>query len=234
MNKEEYLKRLEGLLSDVDAAERQEAIQYYEEYFQDSEKEEADVIKELGSPEEVAHSIREELAEKEIVLAASVNQEENKNAEFVGSGNRQTGQNASYQSGNTSKEKRGMDVGMIILIVLAVIFIGIPIGIPALGSVLGLVLGFFGAVLGVLLTVAICFVVFAIVAVICFVVSIGKLFVEPLAGIILLGVSLLMLGLCFLCALATWKMCSVVIPALVRGVVYLCKLPFQNKKEATV
>ena len=64
MNREEFLKKLESLLRDVDASERKEALQYYEEYFEDSEKAEADVIKELGSPEEVAHSIREELAEK--------------------------------------------------------------------------------------------------------------------------------------------------------------------------
>lgn len=235
MNKEEFLKKLEELLSDVDAAERKEAIQYYEEYFQDSEKAEEDVIKELGSPQEVAHSIREELAEKEIVLASEATGESQKR-NYDTKEEWQTADSAgtNYQSSSKEKEKKGMEPWVAVLITLAVIFVGIPVGIPLLGSVLGLLVGIAGAILGIVVAAAICFVVFGIAAVICLVVSIVKLFVTPLAGVILLGVSMLLLGLCFLSALITWKLCSVVIPACARGFVYLCRLPFRKRQEAAV
>ena len=244
MNKEEFLKKLEELLSDVDAAERSEAIHYYQEYFQDSEKAEEDVIKELGSPQEVAHSIREELAEKEIVLAGTVagenaggesqGAEQSKEAGWQTAGSFSANSDASQQSSSQEKEKKSMEPGIVVLIILAIIFVGIPVGLPLLGSALTLIVGIIGVMLGPVVAGAICFVVFGLAAVICFVVSIMKLVAAPLAGVIILGISLLLLGLCFLSALITWKMCSVVIPACVRGVVYLCRLPFRKNQEATV
>ena len=59
MNRREYLKRLEQLLLILPEEEREEALQYYSDYFDDAgiEKEDA-VILELGSPEEVAAKVR--------------------------------------------------------------------------------------------------------------------------------------------------------------------------------
>lgn len=59
MDRARFMERLEQLLSDVPEAERMEALDYYEGYFDDAGPErEADVIKELGSPEIVAAGIR--------------------------------------------------------------------------------------------------------------------------------------------------------------------------------
>ena len=66
MSKIEFLERLEKLLGDVPYTERREALNYYTEYFEDADKDEEEVIRTLGSPEEVAHNIREELAGKEL------------------------------------------------------------------------------------------------------------------------------------------------------------------------
>lgn len=216
MNKEEFLKKLEALLSDMDEAERKEALQYYKEYFEDSEKEEADVIKELGSPEEVAHNIREELAEKEIVPTRS---------------NSKTNQS---QTATPTKENKGMEPWAVVLIVLLVLFFGIPVGIPLLAGGFGIIVGVIAVVFALILAAVICAVAFGVAAIMCFVASIIKLFAVPLAGVILLGVSLVLLGLCFLFTLITWKACVVVIPAMVNGIVYLCRLPFHNRKGAEV
>jgi len=63
LNRTEFLDRLEKLLSDVEKEEREEALAYYTDYFEDAGKEkEADVIMELGSPEKVAESIKADLA----------------------------------------------------------------------------------------------------------------------------------------------------------------------------
>lgn len=64
MNRAEYMSRLTALLQDVPPAEREEAIQYYNDYFDDAgEGNEAGVIASLGSPEELAKSIKAGLAD---------------------------------------------------------------------------------------------------------------------------------------------------------------------------
>lgn len=60
MDKIEFLRQLEGLLYDIPEGERQEAIQYYQDYFEDAGLEnEGQVIRELGSPERIAMMIKD-------------------------------------------------------------------------------------------------------------------------------------------------------------------------------
>lgn len=60
MNRAEYMRELAYLLQDVPDEEREEALQYYEDYFDDAGPEkETQVIAELGRPEKVAAIIRE-------------------------------------------------------------------------------------------------------------------------------------------------------------------------------
>ena len=51
MNRAQFMKQLEKLLSDISEEERKEALDYYESYFDDAGPErEAEVLRELGSP----------------------------------------------------------------------------------------------------------------------------------------------------------------------------------------
>lgn len=62
MNRNEFMRRLEILLSDISKEERDEALQYYRDYFEDAGAEhEAEVIRELESPEKVAETIKADL-----------------------------------------------------------------------------------------------------------------------------------------------------------------------------
>ena len=62
MNKEQFLDELEKLLQDIDSIERDEALNYYRDYFEDAGSEhEQEVIDELGTPEKVAQTIKEGL-----------------------------------------------------------------------------------------------------------------------------------------------------------------------------
>ena len=64
MNRAEFMSRLTALLQDVPPAEREEAITYYNEYFDDAGVgNEAGVIASLGSPEELARSIKAGLSD---------------------------------------------------------------------------------------------------------------------------------------------------------------------------
>ena len=59
MNRAEFMKRLSELLYDVSPSEREEAIQYYNDYFDDAGAEnERSVIVSLGTPEQVARTIK--------------------------------------------------------------------------------------------------------------------------------------------------------------------------------
>lgn len=59
MNRADFMRRLTELLGDVSPMEREEAIQYYNDYFDDAGAEnEGSVIAALGSPEELARSIK--------------------------------------------------------------------------------------------------------------------------------------------------------------------------------
>ncbi len=59
MSRAEFMRRLAELLADVSPAEREEAIQYYNDYFDDAGTEnEQSVIASLGTPEELAKTIR--------------------------------------------------------------------------------------------------------------------------------------------------------------------------------
>ena len=59
MNRAEFMRRLTELLRDVPPMEREEAIQYYNDYFDDAGAEnESGVIASLGTPEELARTIK--------------------------------------------------------------------------------------------------------------------------------------------------------------------------------
>lgn len=62
MNRNEFMEKLERLLTGIPVDEREAALQYYTDYFEDAgEEHEAEVISELGSPEKVAATIKADL-----------------------------------------------------------------------------------------------------------------------------------------------------------------------------
>ena len=62
MTRAEFMRELERLLADIPESERIEALQYYNDYFDDAGAEnELRVLVELGSPYDVAKSIKESL-----------------------------------------------------------------------------------------------------------------------------------------------------------------------------
>lgn len=64
MNRADFMKNLAELLVDVSPAEREEAIQYYNDYFDDAGAEnEQSVIASLGTPEQLAKTIKAGLAD---------------------------------------------------------------------------------------------------------------------------------------------------------------------------
>ena len=62
MNRTEFLSQLENLLRNISPEERAEALQYYNDYFDDAGAEnEQEVLEALGDPKKVAENIRKDL-----------------------------------------------------------------------------------------------------------------------------------------------------------------------------
>lgn len=62
MNREEFMRQLDLLLKDISDEEKQEALEFYNNYFEDAgEENEARIIQELGSPGKVAAIIKADL-----------------------------------------------------------------------------------------------------------------------------------------------------------------------------
>lgn len=76
MNREEYLAKLKNLLQSLTLDEQNEALQYYSDYFDEADDDQK-VISELGTPEELAESITQKLAN----AVAKKNSEKNSNSE---------------------------------------------------------------------------------------------------------------------------------------------------------
>jgi uncharacterized membrane protein len=63
MSKLEFMKELESLLLDIPLEEREEALKYYNSYFEDAgEEHEKEVLQELGTPVKVAKLIKADLS----------------------------------------------------------------------------------------------------------------------------------------------------------------------------
>lgn len=85
MNKEEYLNELKTYLLSLSSDERDEALQYYSDYF-DEASDDAKVIEELGSPKELSNTIIEKLSNA-LAKTESVKQEESSEQENPDYGN---------------------------------------------------------------------------------------------------------------------------------------------------
>lgn len=248
MTRAEFMSRLTALLQDMPPAEREEAVQYYNDYFDDAgEGNEAGVIASLGSPEELAKSIKAGLVDggnsgeftesgfrsygqrnENQIMSTSEGANENGGGGpqhfqngFYGQ-QQYNGSNADAQQGNGNrKSAKPLSGGKIALIILLAVVLS-PVWIGVLGGFFGGAVGLLGALLGIFiafLTVGIVLTVVGIALVICGIVA---MFGAPLGGLCPAGGGLIMVavGLVFV-----WLMVLVVglaVPALIRGIVNLC------------
>lgn len=143
------------------------------------------------------------------------------------------GQQNNYQQQYTDpsmyRTPKKRSAGMVILMVLAVIFIVIPIGIPLACAGFAIFIGLFSGVFGLLIGFGAAAFAMLLSGILLIVVGIVKMFAIPWFGVVCLGAGCIVFGLGILFAILTILICSKVMPALVRGFVAICKLPFQKR-----
>lgn len=238
MNRNDFLQKLKELLSNIPENERDEAISFYEDYFDEAGSDnEEKVIKDLESPEKVAETILAGLSEKELETGEYsergyedrrfVNKEEiSERTKTKYNSNPQSDRNPSSAP---NEHKKTASVGKILLIVF-LCCLAAPIGIPLIITVLALL--FAAAVTVVSVAFAICLVAVTMfcVGIILVIVSFTKLFVAPFAALCLLGAGLIVSGLSIIGGILLLMAAVAVIPALFRGIVSICKMPFRRRE----
>lgn len=149
MTREEFLRRLNELLSDVTDEERAEAIRFYEEYLDDAGPEqEAQVLAELGSPEKVAAIIRANVPGSRVQPEPQAAQAQSGPA-APGAGAAAAIPLPPYARPGAvppAPPRKGMSDRTILLIILAVVLFPLWIGLA--GTVFGILMGLVGAALG--------------------------------------------------------------------------------------
>lgn len=149
MTREEFLRRLNELLSDVTDEERAEAIRFYEEYLDDAGPEqEAQVLAELGSPEKVAAIIRANVPGSRVQPEPQAAQAQSGSA-APGAGAAAAIPLPPYARPGAvppAPPRKGMSDRTILLIILAVVLFPLWIGLA--GTIFGILMGLVGAALG--------------------------------------------------------------------------------------
>lgn len=296
MNRAEFMRRLTELLGDVSPMERDEAIQYYNDYFDDAGAEnENSVIASLGSPEELARTIKTGLNDSgnggeftesgfsgytqvhrdEMVKAGETGQSDdaarqqgagwsagmggntqNNNAYYRGGYYQRSGGgvyggkedtrkysnpyeqnnsgNSSNSSGNASgnpaggqytQPQKGMSGGTIVLIVILAVLTS-PVWIGLLGGGLGVIVGLLAALFGIFAAFLAIGIILIIVSVALLITGVAMIFTVPLGGVCMVGSALIVfsIGLVFVWLMV--MMAGAAIPAVVKGVVSLCRRLF--------
>lgn len=227
MNRAEFMEKLRELLSDISESEREEAINYYEDYFDDAGMEnEQEVIAALSSPEKVAKTIKDGLND------VDAEQGEFSETGFAGYGDTvkdEVGYHGVQEKTKFTDRIKGLGTAGIVLILILAIF-ALPILGPVCIGILSTLFGILATVIAVVFAVAIAGVSLIIAGVAVFVAAFPTLIVSPAIGILLFGLALLLLGIGILLTIAgvwvAWKL----VPAIIRGVVRLVRKPFEKKE----
>lgn len=238
MNRNEFMKQLEALLQNISQAEREEALQYYNDYFDDAGPEnEQSVIEALGNPARVAENIKRDLyangygdngyhqsvPDDKAVVPYEHSEDNSKSSENVMDSMEPAVQQTNIQYQETDNGKNSgnkMSTGIIILIIVLCLLaspILLGAGSGVLGILVGIITAWFAAIFGFGIAALALFIVFVVL------VAIGAmlLFSEPLVGVALIGGGLICGGIGILFMMLTVAMAGVVTPAICKGIVNL-------------
>ena len=224
MNRVEFMSQLERLLWDIPESDRQDALCYYNDYFDEAGAEnEAQIIQKLGSPGKVAATIK-----------ADLNSHGNEHGEYTErgyyDGQEEVNQNPPASrtgNGQGAKQKRNLPWPLIIVLLI----FASPLLIGVGGGVLGSVLGIIFSVFGVMFAVLICGVAFLVAGLACVVVGIVRMFFSPAEGLITAGLGSLVLAVGSLLALLSSWCVFKWIPALFRWVIGLIQKLFRRDER---
>ena len=235
MNKDEFLRQLEVLLSRISQEERTEALAFYRSYFEDAgEANEAKILEELESPQKVADSIIKDLGVQPGEACSSGAQGAAAGAEWnpavqgaAQNASKGVPQGAAQNAAYSTQEKDGMPGWAIVLLVITS-----PVWLVMILVILSALLGIVAALFGIAIAVVAVMGALLICGVVLFGVGIGTAFAgNPAIGIGLMGGGLIVLAFGVLAVVLVVWIFGGFLPWALKGICKLCKKPFNKGKE---
>ena len=235
MNKDEFLRQLEVLLSGISQEERTEALAFYRSYFEDAgEANEAKILEELESPQKVADSIIKDLGVQPGEACSSGAQGAATGAEWnpavqgaAQNASKGVPQGAAQNAAYSAPEKDGMPGWAIVLLVITS-----PVWLVMILVILSALLGIVAALFGIAIAVVAVMGALLICGVVLFGAGIGTAFAgNPAIGIGLMGGGLIVLAFGVLAVVLVVWIFGGFLPWALKGIWKLCKKPFNKRKE---
>lgn len=196
MNRVQFMRELSRLLSDIPEAERAEALEYYENYFEDAGADrEAEVIRELGSPGKVAAIIKADLSSAsgeygEYTERGYADTRTKEAGQMPGRYTQGKGTKSRAQRGYHAERKKKNPVA-VVLIILGLVILS-PILVGATGGILGVVAAVALIPFLAVFTVAVCVLGFFAGAAACVTAGITLCFSYTGAGLLTIGIGFLL------------------------------------------
>lgn len=237
MNRTEFMNQLEILLQNISFAEKEEALQYYNDYFDDAGAEnEQSVLEALGNPARVAENIRRELlenqgartstaADRAVVEYGKTDVDEQAGQTVHTGGSSGLGGAGGFSGSPGSPGKSGMSGGTAVLIAILAVFAS-PFLLGLLCVLFGLLVIWFAIIFSFGVIVLSMFIVLFVLL------GMGGMCipVDPLVGLALIGGGLICGGVGILFLMLTVALAGIVTPAIFRGIGHLFR--FRRKEAA--
>lgn len=214
MNAYEYLQALRAALAVLPDDEINSAMRYYEDYFLDAGDENAaQVIEQLGPPEQVAEAILRDYTGVARRRPERFEEEKAQTVDGVPLG----------RDGKPLTRKKGINPWMLACIVLLALIFG-PVAITVIGAIIV-------AVVGLIVGVAACVVAVPAATLIgggALVLFSFLLWATPASALATLGAGLVVGAIGLLLVLLVIKLCILFVPPIIRGLVALIRWPIEK------
>lgn len=217
MNAYEYLQALRAALAVLPDDEIDSAMRYYEDYFLDAGDENAaQVIEQLGPPEQVAEAILRDYTGVARRRPERFEEEKAQTVNGVPLG----------RDGKPLTRKKGINPWMLACIVLLALIFG-PVAVAVIGAIIV-------AVVGLVIGIAACVVAVPAATLIgggALVLFSFLLWATPASALATLGAGLTVGAVGLLLVLLVIKLCILFVPPIIRGLVALIRWPIQKIRD---
>lgn len=214
MNAYEYLQALRAALAVLPDDEIDSAMRYYEDYFLDAGDENAaQVIEQLGPPEQVAEAILRDYTGVARRRPERFEEEKAQTVDGVPLG----------RDGKPLTRKKGINPWMLACIVLLALIFG-PVAVAVIGAIIV-------AVVGLVIGIAACVVAVPAATLIgggVLVLFSFLLWATPASALATLGAGLVVGAVGLLLVLLVIKLCILFVPPIIRGLVALIRWPIEK------
>ena len=214
MNAYEYLQALRAALAVLPDDEIDSAMRYYEDYFLDAGDENAaQVIEQLGPPEQVAEAILRDYTGVARRRPERFEEEKAQTVDGVPLG----------RDGKPLPRKKGINPWMLACIVLLALIFG-PVAVAVIGAIIV-------AVVGLVIGIAACVVAVPAATLIgggALVLFSFLLWATPASALATLGAGLTVGAVGLLLVLLVIKLCILFVPPIIRGLVALIRWPIEK------